>query len=355
MRHAVAAAMTLGSVLLGMTALGLARSAAGQGSPGPAFEFGLIGDLPYTFEDDAKFPTLIAEMNAANLTFVVHDGDFKTDSRVPAGAPTRSGPCTDALFYEVRELFQTFRHPLIYTPGDNEWTDCHYLPGAIPDASEYNPIERLAKLREIFFQGAQSLGQRPMPLTLQSENPAYAQFRENVRWTYGEITFVTVNVPGSNNNFGRTPENDAEYSERNAADMVWLQQGFDEARRNNSRGIMIIWQANPFKQYDFPVPPSTIPDQARSDGFVDIVQVLEAETLRFGKPVVLVHGDTHYFRVDKPLRNATTGRRIENFTRVETFGTPDVHWVRVSVDYNDPDLFIFRQGIVDQNRVNHLP
>ena len=117
----------------------------------------------------AKLPNLIAEINAANLAFVVHDGDFKTDSRAPATAPSRSGPCTDELFHEVMTLFQAFQDPLIYTPGDNEWTDCHYLPGGIPDASEYNPIERLAKLREMFFQGNSSLGQRQILLTRQSE------------------------------------------------------------------------------------------------------------------------------------------------------------------------------------------
>jgi hypothetical protein len=355
MRGTIAAAVLLGMLLLGTSALGSAQPATGQSSAGWAFEFGLIGDLPYSFEDDAKFPALIAEMNAANLAFVVHNGDFKTDSRVPAEASSRSGPCTDELFYEVRDIFQTSRHPLIYTPGDNEWTDCHFAPGGIPDGSEYNPVERLAKLREIFFQGDQSLGQRPMQLARQSENPAYAKFRENARWTYGDVTFATLHVVGSNNNLGRTPDDDAEYAERNAANLVWLRQAFEAAQRANSKGMMIVWQANPFRQYDFPVPPAAIQEQARSSGFVDLVQALEAETVRFGKPVVLVHGDTHYFRIDKPLRNSTTGRRVENFTRVETFGTPDVHWVRVAVDYSDPELFTFRQGIVEQNRLNHLP
>ena len=160
---------------------------------------------------------------------------------------------------------------------------------------------------------------------------------------------------GQQQQSGTHAGNDAEYAERNAADLVWLSEAFEAAQRNNNRGIVIIWQANPFRQYDFPVPPVTIQDQARSDGFMDLVQLLEEKTIRFGKPVVLVHGDTHYFRVDKPLRNSTTGRRIENFTRVETFGTPDVHWVRATVDYSDPNLFVFRQGVVEQNRLNQLP
>jgi hypothetical protein len=86
------------------------------------------------------------------------------------------------------------------------------------------------------------------------------------------------------------------------------------------------------------------------------VSALEAEVLAFRKPVVLLHGDTHYFRVDKPLFRTNEagpgnfGRQIENFTRVETFGFPEAHWVRVIVDLNDPHVFTFKEQIVDTNR-----
>jgi hypothetical protein len=84
-----------------------------------------------------------------------------------------------------------------------------------------------------------------------------------------------------------------------------------------------------------------------------MLAALEQETVAFGKPVVLVHGDSHYFRIDKPLTRG--GRRLENFTRVETFGNPDVHWLRVTVDPNDPNVFTFRQQIVRNNLVKHKP
>jgi hypothetical protein len=80
---------------------------------------------------------------------------------------------------------------------------------------------------------------------------------------------------------------------------------------------------------------------------------LEQETVAFGKPVVYVHGDTHIFRVDKPLFGSTSRRSIENFTRVATFGYPDTHWVRAVVDPQDPHVLSFRQEIVKENLVNH--
>jgi hypothetical protein len=44
---------------------------------------------------------------------------------------------------------------------------------------------------------------------------------------------------------------------------------------------------------------------------------------------------------------------IEHFTRVETFGSPNVHWIRVSVDPSDPQVFTFKPEIVRQNLVQH--
>ena len=73
----------------------------------------------------------------------------------------------------------------------------------------------------------------------------------------------------------------------------------------------------------------------------------------YTSPVVLLHGDSHYFRIDKPMKSSVSMRRIENFTRVETFGSPDVHWILATVDHNDPNLFRFEQRIVKGNMVDH--
>ena len=95
---------------------------------------------------------------------------------------------------------------------------------------------------------------------------------------------------------------------------------------------------------------------ANQDGCHDILVELRNLTTAFEKPVVLVHGDSHYFRIDKPLVDSQ-GRRLENFTRVETFGDHqenginDVHWVKALVDPNSRDVFAFQAQIVPGNRV----
>ena len=302
--------------------------AAPQGQSGNAhFSFALIGDMPYGPEGDAKFPNLLADINAdRSLSFVVHDGDFKNGSSL----------CSDAVFQNRFDLFNEFRAPFIFVPGDNEWTDCHRA-----NNGGYDPLERLERLRTMFFPTDESLGRRTLTLDRQSADPLYAQFRENVSWVVGNVGFVGLHVVGSNNNLGRVPSGDAEYAERNAADLEWLHQSFALASAQGRRAMMIIIQANP--GFELPA--------AQRTGFNDFLAALQRETIAFGRPVVLVHGDSHYFRIDKPMIGTRSGRRVESFTRVETFGELDNHWLHVTVHPNNPNVFAFDQRIVSANLV----
>jgi hypothetical protein len=240
---------------------------------------------------------------------------------------------------------------------------CSRRTFASTSSGTYEPFERLTKLRQMFFSGDESLGRRTMRLTRQSGDARYAKFRENVRWNHGEVLFVTLHVVGSNNNLGRTPEMDAEYRERTAANLYWMREAFDLARRSGSRAIMIIAQANPRFETSWPgyVQQRYMlaglgfksPETRRATGFDEFLAALEKETVTFSKPVVYVHGDTHIFRVDKPLFSSTSQRSIENFTRVETVGYPDAHWVRARVDPKDPNVFTFRLEIVKENLLDH--
>ncbi len=283
-----------------------------DGAPAP-FHFALLGDVPYSDEEEVWFLGLLDRLNTdATLAFVVHDGDFKSGR----------SPCTDELFLRRREQFQTSAHPLIFIFGDNEWTDCHREA-----AGKYDPVERLNKLREIFTEGRETLGRRTLLLSRQSDDPRYGAFRENIRWTVGPVLFVGLNVPGSYNNVKQRQE----YGTRNRANIAWLRDSFRLASESGARGVMVIIQGNPrFHAL-----------MSRRNPYGAFLAALERETRAFGKPVVLVHGDTHHFQIDKPMRDSRTGSTIENLTRVETFGSPDLGWIRATVDVNDPALFRF--------------
>lgn len=321
-------------------------------------EFAIIGDMPYNAKQKKEFANVMKEINASDLAFVAHVGDFAFDGigwkKTTKGLP----PCTDKTFKDRLGLAQASKHPFIFTPGDNDWTDCHRAK-----PRSYDPIERLTKLRQVFFKGDKSHGQRSFRLIRQSKDSDYAKFRENVYWTYGDVLFVTLHMVGSNNNLGRTAEMDEEFDERNAANLVWMQKAFEMAKQNGSKAIMILSQANPQFENNWTTKQKTRyllgglgmkpPKERRETGFDDFVEALEEETLAFGKPVVYVHGDTHTFRIDKPLISSTSRRFIENFTRVETYGFPDTHWIRGTIDPNDPNVFRFRQEIVNENIVKH--
>ena len=320
-----------------------APPAYSQAPAGPAsgFAFALIGDLGYFPQEEPWVDNVLADLNRNPLAFVVHIGDLSS----PRFA------CTDELSARRLAQFRASAHPFVYTPGDNDWTDCHEptIPGG-------DPLERLAKLRTVFFDGDYPLGQRTFTLTRQSQSadPTLSEYRENVRWDFGGVTFLTLHVTGSNNGLGRTPEGDAEYSERNRANLAWLRQGFEHAKVSNSRAIMIMQQANLFPEF----PPFSGTPQDPS-GITDLRGELQKETAAFGKPVVLVHGDSHFFRIDKPfcprpVRGAPVTPGVENFTRVETFGTPYHHWIHVTVDADDPAVFTFHPRILAAN-LTHQP
>jgi hypothetical protein len=199
--------------------------------------------------------------------------------------------------------------------------DCH--------RSGRDPLERLAKFRELFESGDSSLGERKLGLERQSGR--YSAYREHVRWTTGNVLFVGLNVQGSNNNLGRSAAMDDEYRERMAAVLDWMRDSLRVAREREVAGMVIFAQADP----DF----EGRMRHKGGDGFAGFRDALRELALNFGKPVLFVNGDTHLYKLDKPLLDPGTGRPLENFTRVIVFGSPQTRWIRAGIDASTPQLF----------------
>ncbi len=310
------------------------------------FEFALWGDLPYAKNgDDPKLPALIHSMNSAHLAFTVFDGDTKDGSSV----------CTDELIgAQAIERFNRVKAPTVYVHGDNEWTDCHRL-----NNGGYNALERLDFIRRTLFSKEESFGQRKM--MLEHQDSVTTPYSENTRWFHKGVVFVGLNIPGSNNNkvnggaclsskSVRTQADcdadNAEYADRNAHNIAWLQASFQIAKQRHAAGLMVVMQADP--GFDLPetetVNERTLPDY---NGYTAFLNALAAETQAFDGQVALVHGDTHFFKIDKPLFSQAD--MLKNFTRVETFGSPNVHWVKVTVDPSSKNVFHFEPVIVPGN------
>ncbi|HEY2628377.1 MAG TPA: hypothetical protein VGI57_04585 [Usitatibacter sp.] len=287
-----------------------AACATGPRSP-EGFLFGVMGDAPYSKGEEKPFVEMIERMNGEPLAFVIHVGDIK------AGSNSR---CTEALFLQRKAWFDTSTHPLIYTPGDNEWTDCRRKSNGTDD-----PLERLVKLREVFFAGRSTLGTVELPTEAQADaGPGCNAYPENRIWSFGRVRFATVNVPGSKNNEGFDAASDAEALCRNAANRKWIDHAADLAERDNDRALVIATQADPW-----------LNDIA---AYRDLIAHVTAVSQRLRRPVMFVHGDTHTYHYDTPFKDAS-GTTVANALRLETYGSPLVGWVRVIVDPADPALF----------------
>lgn len=189
-----------------------------------------------------------------------------------------------------------------------------------------------------FASTPDSLGRRTLPLTRQS-----AAYPENVRWQYGAVTYLGLNVTGSDNNApqfdssGKQIDGDlAEYTGRNTANLDWLDRGFAAARAARSKAIVVDIQADMWAAGD----PVT--------HFADTKRKLAQLAIGFPGQVMLVNGDSHFLQIDKPLKDAN-GATIENFTRVQTFGSDQNHWVSAQIDPSDPQVFTIHQHIVKAN------
>ncbi|MGE5094512.1 MAG: hypothetical protein ACM3SO_05200 [Betaproteobacteria bacterium] len=311
-------ARTLAALL---AALALAGCAGAPRSD--VFSFAVIGDTPYSTAEERKFVAMIERLDHEDLAFVVHVGDIKGGE-----------PCTDDLYLRRRAQFDRSRHPFFYTPGDNEWTDCRGTREGPRD-----PVERLRRIREVFFADDESLGQRRLGVSSQRGCIApvlpecgCGALPENRAWTVGAVRFVTLDVAGSDNNEGYDTANDREARCRNEGDRQWLERAVETARSPEIRALVVMMQANPW----FII---------RKPGVFDgLLAELRAAAAALRKPLLLVHGDTHMYRRDFPFRDAF-GEPLPFLSRLETYGSPFVGWARVTVDASKSDVFSFEDHL----------
>ena len=291
------------------------------GAQAPGFTMAVYGDSPYgtgvkdqttgvvdswtpahpTTWQLEHTPQFIANVNAdPDVSLVTHVGDI------------HSGKDFCALSFDqtVASDWTAFADSLVYTPGDNEWSDCHKS-----GEGGQEPLTNLGYVRSTFFAtpGA-TLGGGGMTVTSQATayDPAHpddAQLVENVMFekTAGKagILFVTMNIPGGSNNdadpwFGANETADqvaaqaAEREQRTAADLRWLDTAFKTAKAHKDKAVVIVEQADMW-DLDGKAP-------SHLTNYDPFIQSIATHTLAFNKPVLLFAGDSHTYRSDNPLR-----------------------------------------------------
>ncbi len=279
-----------------------------------SFTFVALGDLPYGPDATAgaRYRTLITKINQLKPSFSIHVGDFKDGQSI----------CSDEVFALQKKYFDSFESALIYTPGDNEWTDCNRLSNG-----SYDPLERLDKLRTLFFRPDLSLGQTPIALTNQPRTmPRFSTYVENQRWQQSKTLFVTVHIVGSNNRFDPVdPRAQAEFLARDSANIAWIKDAFELAHDQDFASIVFAFQADVLRQDVSDV------KQALLAGFeTSIGETLLPEAAKFKKPVLIIHGDTHRFKFDQIF--SVDVKDLNNVYRLEVPGDKVIGAVVVKVD-----------------------
>lgn len=357
----------VGKSVAGITALPVIAPLAGcastdgvQGKARQRFEFAVMGDMPYTAKQELEFDRLLNDINQRDPAFVVHLGDMMFDPRPYERNPRLARePMSDDNYRYMLSAFQRVRHPLILTPGDNDWSDAVEFK-----QKNVDPLGRLAMVRTTFYPDGHSLGQRRLPLLSQRGDKTHGEYVENLTWTVGGVRFATLHITGSNDNAGRTPALEEERLKRKAANLAWMDNAFRLAKSEQALGLVIITHANPGFENRWPSSyldryfrmfgDVNAPQPRPASPFDDYMAHLSRHMEDFSRPTLFMHGDTHLFRIDKPLFSEKTKRPFEHFTRVETFGWPDTHWIRVTVDSASPQLFVCDPMMVEGNRLHHL-
>jgi len=298
----------------------------GKTSTHGSFTYAVYGDAPYgvsptdTSETDAT-PAFIDAVNAdPDVSTVVHVGDIHSGKQF----------CTAAYDQQIAGLWSHFADPMVYTPGDNEWTDCHKAAegggtynkatgqidfvkdaqGNLVDYAGGNPVQNLDLVRSTFFPqpgatlGSGSLHTLSQATAFDPAHPEDAAYVENVIWKQKGFVFVTLDIPGGSNNdtdpwYGTPAMSDEQATEtrqRTAADLRWLDRAFDVASADDAQGVVLVQQAD---MWDLDGKPA-----AHLSQYEPIVKSLAEHTEAFGRPVLALEGDSHVYRSDNPLQQA---------------------------------------------------
>jgi hypothetical protein len=305
---------------------------------GKPLTLAVFGDWPYSLDLVAAAPLLINSINAdPKVSLVLHVGDIHSGSMPCTGAgllplPVGSNPAWNLAIFA---LFDHFKDPVVYTPGDNEWTDCHKKK----EFSSGAPLNELASVRNLFFPfPGLTLGGRKMLVLSQAQahdptHPADAQFVENVMWKDAQMVFVTLNVPGSNNDglpwtapFTDEAARTQEVAERGGANLRWLERAFSMAQDERAKAVVIGLQAD---MWD---PAALVPGGDGLAGYTEFVRKLADLSLHFGRTMLLLNGDSHLFEADHPLADPSSPTGLIHGTAA----VPNLTRITVQASTNKP-------------------
>jgi hypothetical protein len=227
-----------------------------------------------------------ADGGEARLQHALEEADDKSTAFVVVtGIKSVKEACSDKLYQQRRELVGDARRPAIVVPAASDWTECRNSAGRT------NAIERLNRIRELFYGEPQALGARKLPLTRQSMSPRFRSYAENAHWSVGKVLYSALNLPANNNHYVTEAGRNSEYEDRLVANRFWLNRLFAIARRDKLEAIVLFAEGD-LKALSQPTGLRALLRRAApdNDGFAETRRQVLALAQKFPGKVLLVDG-----------------------------------------------------------------
>ncbi|MBV8272990.1 MAG: hypothetical protein JO067_12040 [Cupriavidus sp.] len=308
-----------------------ARTVKVEPPPAPSVQqtrIALVADVPQWPAAESETAALFDMMSAQQVALIVHAGGLKGDTE----------SCGDAILNARLQVLDDSPAPLLYVPGETDWAECQK-----PSNGQFDAVERLNRLRELFFPVDTTLGRRTLPLVRQSDQALFRSYRENVRLVAGNVMLVGLNLPGDNNHYRSEGGRNGEFEDRREANRQWLARAFSVAEHRELPGIVVIAHGDPqfgngWEKRGKPSLLDAFVRRGPRDGYLEFKHQLRDLTSRFSGQVLLVHASDNGFSVDKPLRDSA-GKIVANFTRVALpVGTPS-RWTELTITPGTKSVF----------------
>lgn len=327
------------------------------------FNFVALGDTAYNLPKDLPvYDELIGTINESNPAFSIHVGDIWGAMK-----------CTEKNYRWIKTWFEKYQAPVVYTPGDNEWTDCRkpeiidaYIrivtgkgsnadkqligsartfDNAAKGTSFDDTLEALATIRKVYFDKPESLGKQTMPVVRQSDISDFTEMKENLRWQKEDVVFATIHVPGSEMNFTiNDPIRANDAIKRNEADVAWIKSVFNEAKQQNAKAVVLSIHASLFVDGKGDEFSNHALRGGEGGPYYWIAWAIRDQSEKFGKPVLLINGDFHEFVIDRPFmvsQGEDKPPKYGNIMRLQVYGAPELKAVTIAVDTDTPWVFSF--------------
>jgi hypothetical protein len=286
--------------------------------------FAAVGDMPYNDKENtlltAPQGAIVAAIRAYDPPVLIHFGDLKSGAE----------PCTDALFVErQKQIAALLPHKTVYTPGDNDWTDC--------DRDNMNPnfdeLERLTFISKLFYQG------EGLKMTRDIADISHqTQMIENTMWSVKSLAFGTLHIVGTNNGRYEILKSDVNLTldaadRRDALNIAWIKQLFASAA--NKQGLVITFQADMYRPGGAKYTElCTAQNRTECDGFKLLREAIAQQSALFNKPVLVIHGDTNAYCLHHP--SVETAAKLWRLNGLGDFKFSDA--VQVTFDPDNADV-----------------